>query len=166
MALASPNLRELVNARTQFERRQPNFARCSTFEENLYVVDHGCQVFANARSVCGSWPSWSIDYGRITYEYSVHFVNIIKLLIRFRCDGAWLCCSVRRINWLQICQLRGSIRYRMLLRYGQVQRGNHDVIVRSRDHGCRPDHQRRHWLPALSFTFSMMLMMMICLSLK
>ena len=57
----------------------------------------------------------------------------------------------------------------MLLRHGLVQRGNNaatrrggdDVIVRSRDHGGRPVHQRHHWLPVVKHTLMLLLLLMV-----
>ena len=51
-----------------------------------------------------------------------------------------------------------------------MQRGGDDVIVRSRDHGGLPAHQRRHWLHdvdhALMLLLLLLMMMMMMPKLK
>jgi len=42
-----------------------------------------------------------------------------------------------------------------------VQRGGDDVIVRSRDHGGCPAHQRRHWLHNVNHTLMLLLLLLM-----
>ena len=73
------------------------------------------------------------------------------------------CTSLRRLRWagLWICVLRRRDGRDMLLWHKPVQRGGGDVIVRSRDHGGCPDHQRHHWLPAVKLTLMLLLLLLI-----
>jgi len=49
----------------------------------------------------------------------------------------------------------------MYLQYVAVQRSSDDVIVRSRDHGGRPAHQRRHWLHDVNHTLMLLLLLLL-----
>jgi len=42
-----------------------------------------------------------------------------------------------------------------------VQRGGDDVIVRSRNHGGRPAHRRRHWLHDVNHTLMLLLLLLL-----
>ena len=76
----------------------------------------------------------------------------------YTCSGAEVvtrgCAASGDVGCTYVCQCFWCrLRRDMLLRFGQVQRGGDDVIIRSRDHHGRPAHQRRHRLPAVNYSF-------------